>query len=119
MAVEDSAEVLRLRAMVRDLLALSSIPEVWVGRAPPTVAAELADLMIHSLQLDFAFVRLCEPGSQASEVVRGDGGRDFPEWLRQRIAVGSEHSRTEEVTDIGGGGSPRRGIGSASGVGGH
>ncbi len=60
MTGDHSAEVLHLRATVRDLLALSSIPEVWVGREPPAIAAELADVMIQSLQLDFAFVRLCD-----------------------------------------------------------
>ena len=69
MTVDHSAEVLRLRATVRDLLALSSIPEVWGGREPPAIAAELADVMIQSLQLDFAFVRLCDPtGFEAVEV---------------------------------------------------
>jgi hypothetical protein len=102
MTVEHSAEVLRLRATVRDLLALSIIPEVWVGREPPTIAAELADVMIQSLQLDFAFVRLCDPtGGQAVEVMRGDSWKVFPEWLQQRVAVSGQISRTEVVTNIG------------------
>src|SRR5580658_1338208 len=102
MTVEHSAEVLRLRATVRDLLALSIIPEVWVGREPPAIAAELADVMIQSLQLDFAFVRLCDPtGGQAVEVMRGDSWKEFPEWLQQRVAVSGQISRTEVVTNIG------------------
>src|SRR5580700_1541910 len=103
MTVDHSSEVLRLRATVRDLLALSSIPEVWVGREPPAIAAELADVMIQSLQLDFAFVRLCDPtGCQTVEAMRGDSWKDFPEWLQQRVAVGGQISRKEIVTNIGG-----------------
>jgi PAS domain S-box-containing protein len=102
MTVDHSAEVLRLRAAVRDLLALSSIPEVWVGREPSAIAAELADVMIQSLQLDFAFVRLCDPtGGQAVEVMRGDSWNKFPEWLQQRVAACGQLSRTEVVKDIG------------------
>ncbi len=59
--MDHSVEVVRLRAAVRDLLALSAIPEAWVGREPPALATELADLLIESLHLDFAFVRLCDP----------------------------------------------------------
>src|SRR5580693_5988910 len=103
MTVDHSTEVLRLRAAVRDLLALSGIPEVWVGKEPPAIAAELADVMIQSLQLDFAFVRLCDPtGFETVEVMRGDSWRDFPEWLQQRVAVCGEISRKEIVTNIGG-----------------
>ena len=103
MTVDHSAEVLGLRATVRDLLALSSIPEVWVGKEAPAIAAELADVMIQSLQLDFAFVRLCDPtGSQAVEVMRGDSWKEFPEWLQQRVALCGQISRKEIVTNIGG-----------------
>src|SRR5579862_670045 len=103
MTVDLSAEVIRLRAAVRDLLALSSTPEVWVGREPLAIAAELADVMIQSLQLDFAFVRLCDPtGFEAVEATRGDSWKEFPEWLQQRIAVSGQISRKEIVTNIGG-----------------
>jgi hypothetical protein len=33
-----SAEILRLRATIRDLVALSIIPETWVAREPPAIA---------------------------------------------------------------------------------
>jgi PAS domain S-box-containing protein len=103
MTVDHPTEVLRLRATVRDLLALSSIPEVWVGREPPAIAGELADVMIQSLQLDFAFVRLCDPtGCQSVEVMRGDSWKEFPDWLQQRVTVSGQISRQEIVTNIGG-----------------
>src|SRR6266849_10501839 len=96
--MDHSVEVVRLRATVRDLLALSAIPEVWVGREPAALATELADLLIESLHLDFAFVRLCDPEMrQTVEAIRGDAWNTFPEWLQQRLAVSGQISRKEVV----------------------
>jgi formate hydrogenlyase transcriptional activator len=109
--MDHSAEVVRLRATVRDLLALSAIPEVWVGREPAALATELADLLIESLQFDFAFVRLCDPEMrQTVEAIRGDAWDTFPEWLQQRIAVSGPISRKEVVNQIGGPEKSCRGI---------
>src|SRR5580704_11121088 len=103
MSMDHSVEVVRLRATIRDLLALSAIPEVWVGREPPALATELADLLIESLRLDFAFVRLCGPGMrQTAEATRGAAWNTFPEWLQQRVAVSGQISRTEVVNQISG-----------------
>src|SRR6266852_1805507 len=103
MAIDPSVEILRLRATVRDLLALSIIPETWVAREPPAIAADLADLLIGSLKLDFAFVRLCSPrGCPTVEVIRGDCWKGFPEWLQQRLAAFGQVSRTEIVANAGG-----------------
>jgi hypothetical protein len=103
MDIDQSAEILRLRATVRDLLALSLIPEAWVARDPPAIAADLADLLIGSLKLNFAFVRLGDPiGCQVVEVIRGDGWKGFPEWLQQRFIRFGQVSRTEIVTSVGG-----------------
>src|SRR4029077_8519631 len=103
MTVDSSAEIPRLRATVRDLLALSTIPEAWVGREPPAIAADLADLLIGSLELDFAFVRLSDPtGGQVVEVTRGNSWKAFPEWLRQHLAESGQISRKEIVTNISG-----------------
>ena len=103
MSVDPSAEIPRLRATARDLLALTTIQEVWVGREPPAIAAELADLLIESLELDFAFVRLCDPtGSQVVEVTRGNSWKAFPQWLQQHLAVFGQLSRKEIVTNVSG-----------------
>jgi PAS domain S-box-containing protein len=101
MITDRSAEVGRLRAAVRDLLALSAIPEVWVGKEPPALATELADLLIESLHLDFAFVRLRDPEThQTMEAMRGDGWNAFPEWLQHRLAVSGQISRKEVVNQV-------------------
>ncbi len=98
MIMDHSVEVVRLRATVRDLLALSAIPEVWVEREPPALATELADLLIESLRLDFAFVRLSDPGMrQTVEASRGDAWSTFPEWLQRRLALSGQISRKEVV----------------------
>src|SRR6266566_8509857 len=103
MDIDQSAEILRLRSTVRDLLALSIIPEVWVAREPPAIAADLADLLIGSLKLDFAFVRLCDPtGCQVVEVTRGNSWKTFQEWLQQHLTVFGQISRKEIVTNVNG-----------------
>jgi PAS domain S-box-containing protein len=103
MTVNPTAEIPRLRATVRDLLALSTIPEAWVGREPPAIAADLADLLVGSLELDFAFVRLSDPtGGQVVEVTRGNSWKTFPEWLQQHLAEFGQISRKEIVNKTSG-----------------
>ena len=101
MDIDQSAEILRLRATIRDLLALSIIPEAWVGRDPPAIAADLANLLVDSLELDFAFVRLCDPKRcQVAEVTRGSSWKAFPEWLQQHVAEFGQFSRKEIVAKV-------------------
>ena len=103
MTIDPSAEIHSLRTTVRDLLALSTIPEAWVGREPPAIAADLADLLIGSLELDFAFVRLCDPtGCQVVEVTRGNSWKAFPEWLQEHLAASGQISRKEVVANVAG-----------------
>jgi hypothetical protein len=92
-------------------VALSIIPAAWVGREPPEIAARLADVLVGSLYLDFAFVRLCDPnGGGAVEVTRGDTWEAFPEWLERHLAVGSHFSRKEIIQNVGKGSESCRGI---------
>jgi signal transduction histidine kinase len=99
------------RTVLRDLVALSTIPAAWVGRDPPAVAAGLADTLIGLLQLDFAFVRLCDPsGAGAVDVTRGNGWKRFPEWLERHPAKSGRLSAKEILPDVGGGVEPCRGV---------
>src|SRR5262249_1327912 len=101
MAVE--SEAVRLQRALRDLVALSVVPGAWVGRGPSAIAVGLTDVLINSLYLDFAFVRLCDPnGDAAVEIARGTAWREFPEWLQRYLSVNSHLSRRELVRDIGG-----------------
>jgi len=116
--VDTDAEVSRLRELLRDLVGLSAIPAVWVERAaavrePGTeaVASGLADALVGLLQLDFAFVRLCEPGGAgAVDVTRGASWDRFPEWLERHIAAGGRFTRKELIADVGDGQEPHRGV---------
>jgi hypothetical protein len=91
-----------VRATVGDLLALSTTPEAWVGREPPAIAADLADLLVGSLELDFAFVRLTDPtGGQVAEVTRGNSWKAFPEWLQQHLAEFGQISKKEIPANVG------------------
>jgi len=105
------ADALRLRRALRDLVALSAVPAVWVGREPSAIAAELADVLINALYLDFAFVRLCDPnGGAAVEIASGGAWQAFPAWLQQYLCANGRLSRREIVRDIGGGAQGGRGI---------
>jgi PAS domain S-box-containing protein len=111
MAIDPPAENLRLRSALRDLVAFSAIPAAWVGREPPAIAAGLADVLVGSLHLDFAFVRLCDPnGGAAVEVTRGDAWQAFPAWRQYHLAVVGQLSRKEIIPDVGAGVQPCRGV---------
>src|SRR5215468_11664452 len=103
MTIDPHPEIPRLRTALRDVVALSTIPAAWVGREPPAIAAGLADVLVGSLHLDFAFVRLCDPnGGAAVDVTRGNGWIGFPEWLQHHLAAVGQFSRKEIIPDVGG-----------------
>jgi hypothetical protein len=108
---DTDAEIVALRTMLRDLVALSAIPTAWVGREPAAVAAGLADSLVGLLQLDFVFVRLRVP-SAAGEVdaTRGKAWDTFPEWLESHLPESGRLSGMTVIPDVGGDGEPCRGI---------
>jgi signal transduction histidine kinase len=94
-------ENLRLRAALRDLVALSAIPAGWIGIEPHTIAAGLADILAGSLGFDFAFVRLRDPTAGATvDVTRGCATRDFSDWLQARLSPLDESFRKQTVPNI-------------------
>jgi signal transduction histidine kinase len=105
------AEVVRLRRALRDLVALSTIPAAWVGRAPGAIAAGLADVLVELLDLDFVFVRLRDPeGGTSVEATLGNAWKAFPEWLEQRLCATGSLSHREIIPDVGAGRQPCRGV---------
>jgi signal transduction histidine kinase len=111
MSVDGDTEVLALRTVLRDLVALSAIPAAWIGREPDAVAAGLADTLLGLLRLDFVYVRLRVPGVPGvADVTRGDGWTTFPEWLEGRSAHPRRFPGREIVSDIDGAGEPVRGV---------
>src|SRR5437016_10864376 len=116
MDVDTDAELLRLQKALRDLVALSAIPAVWVGREPPAVAAGLADALVALLQVDFAFVRLSYPdGDETVELTRGSAWQRFPDWLEDHAASVPLPGRAV-VADVGDESEPCRGIAMSIGV---
>ena len=111
MPSDTDAEIVALRTVLRDLVALSTIPTAWVGREPAAVAGGLADALIGLLQLDFVFVRLCVP-SVAGEVdaTRGKAWNTFPAWLKSYLVKSGRLSGMEIIPDVAGGVEPCRGV---------
>lgn len=108
MPIDTNAEILALRTVLRDLVALSAIPVAWVGREPAAVAAGLAGALSELLQLDFVFVRLCVPSVAGGvDVTRGTAWKTFPEWLESHLAKSGRLSSKEIIPDVGGGDSYR------------
>jgi signal transduction histidine kinase len=90
-----------LHAALRDLVALSAMPAVWVGLEPPAVVTGLADALVELLRLDFVFVRLNDPASSgAVDVMRGSGWQSFPDWLRRHAAPSTRFPAKALVVDI-------------------
>ena len=120
MHVDTEAEVHRLRAVLRDLVALSAMPAAWIESEPPEVASGLADALVGLLQLDFAFVRLSEPGGAgAVEAARGSAWAGFSEWLEAHVATSAPFPAREKIPDAGDDDVRRSGIAVPIGVNGE
>jgi signal transduction histidine kinase len=104
-------EELRLQAALRDLVALSAIPAMWIGREPAAVATGLADALVAMLDLDFAFVRLSDPGGAgAVDATRGSAWEEFPEWLERHLAPSVPFPGKELIRDVGSGSASCTGV---------
>jgi C4-dicarboxylate-specific signal transduction histidine kinase len=102
MSTVSHTESVALRAALGELVALSAIPAGRVRSEPSAVADGLADVLAGSLQLEFAFVRLCDPkGGQPVEVTRGHVWGKFPGWLQAHPGAG-RFSRTEIISGCAG-----------------
>jgi PAS domain S-box-containing protein len=111
MPSDTNSEILALRAVLRDLVALSAIPTAWVGREPAAVVAGFADALIGLLPLNFVFVRLCVPGVVGGvDVTRGKAWKTFPEWLESHLDKNGQLSGKEIIPDVDGGVEPCRGV---------
>jgi C4-dicarboxylate-specific signal transduction histidine kinase len=94
-------ENLRLRAALRDLVALSTIPAAWIGIAPRTIAAGLADILVGSLGFDFALVRLLDPaGGAMIDVTSGCATREFLDWLQAQFSALDESLRRQIIPNV-------------------
>jgi signal transduction histidine kinase len=104
-------ELVALRTVLRDLVALSAVPAAWVGSEPAAVAAGLADTLTGLLRLDFAYVRLCVPGFVGEvDVTRGEAWKAFPSWLESHLAERGPLSGREIIPNVDGSDAHCRGI---------
>src|SRR5262249_38125808 len=63
------------RRAMRDLVALSALPAVWVGYQPRQVAESLAEVLLSTLRLDLVYLRLArQTEGREIEVARTAGG---------------------------------------------
>jgi signal transduction histidine kinase len=61
--VDDPAE---LRRNLRDLVALTALPAIWLGQSPQIIVESFTDALLRTLRVDFVYARLPaagEPGS--------------------------------------------------------
>ena len=94
-------ENLRLRAALRDLVALSTIPAGWIGIEPRTIAAGLVDILAGSFGFDFAFVRLLNPtGGVTIDVTSGCATREFLDWLQAQLFTLDESLRKQIISNV-------------------
>jgi hypothetical protein len=95
-------EVRRLRRTMRDLVALSTLPAVWIGLGPEGIARSLADVLLHTLSLDLIYVRLAGfAGEGVVEVVRCEHGPEaHVEAVRAALAPLLRPDRAEPPTTI-------------------
>jgi PAS domain S-box-containing protein len=117
MPIDTNAEVVALRAVLRDLVALSAIPTAWVGREPAAVAAGFADALSGLLQLDFVFIRLCVPSVAGGvDVTRGNAWKTFPEWLESHLDKSGRLLGKKIIPEVDGGVKSCRGVAIPIGV---
>ena len=95
-------EVRRLRRTMRDLVALSTLPAVWIGLGPDGIARSLADVLLNTLSLDLIYVRLAgSAGEGVVEVVRCKHGPDaHVEAVRAALAPLLRPDRADPPTTI-------------------
>ena len=79
----------RIRRTLRDLVALSALPAVWVGLDPERIARGLADVLLATLSLDAVYIRFGDHTQRDFvEVVRSSRGPDprQEEQLKRALA---------------------------------
>ena len=102
-AANADKETRRLRRTMRDLVALSTLPAVWIGLGPEGIARSLADALLNILSLDLIYVRLADAaGAGVDEAVRSKRGPGPPdlEAVRRALAPVLTAGRAESPATI-------------------
>jgi signal transduction histidine kinase len=61
--VDDAAE---LRRNLRDLVALTALPAIWLGQSPQVIVEGFTDALLRTLRVDFVYARLPAAGESGS-----------------------------------------------------
>ncbi len=61
--VDDPAE---LRRNLRDLVALTALPAIWLGQSPQVIVESFTDALLRTLRVDFVYARLPAAGESGS-----------------------------------------------------
>lgn len=93
--MESGADDVRsLRRIIRDLVALTTLPAIWAGSQPHEIAKSLADVLLTLVQLDLVYICLKQfPEGQPFELARTaerlivddqahEIGQRFTPWLK-------------------------------------
>ncbi len=82
-------ELKRLRRCINDLVSVLALPAIWIGSEPSKIVRTLLDTLVSMLDLDFAYVRLADPGGEAlMEIIRVDQsqmGSDRPQEISKML----------------------------------
>ena len=72
MEMQQTADgIRRLQGCINDLISVLALPATWSGQEPAQIVNTLLDVLVGILRLDFAYVRLNDPGGEAPiEMVR-------------------------------------------------
>lgn len=97
MTGETTAEVRELRRILREVVALSTLPAVWGGFGVRGIVDSLADVLANTLSLDLVYIRL--NGDGGMEVARGGSGRSEPNGDSSRIRAAIAPLLNSELSD--------------------
>ena len=61
--MDDAAE---LRRNLRDLVALTALPAIWLGQSPQAIVESFTDALLRTLRVDFLYARLPAAGESGS-----------------------------------------------------
>src|ERR1700737_1751487 len=63
LSVDDAAE---LRRNLRDLVALTALPAIWLGQSPQVIVESFTDALLRTMRVDFVYAPLPPSGESAS-----------------------------------------------------
>lgn len=77
-----TAQSRQIHRAISDLIALSTLPAEWAGRAPGEIADQILSILIHCPRIDAAYVRLREGRGVDVARIQAEGWPQFQEWLK-------------------------------------